>query len=385
MPPDSARPGRSTLRLVLVNAGILVLLLAVLEAAVRVRAVLKYGFAGGVEDILAVDDATGLRVPVAGRTLGPIAINSLGFRGPGIPREKPPGTIRVAFLGGSTTFCAEVSGNEAAWPHLVWQRLQAEFPGASFDYVNAGVPGYGLDAILRNLRERVAPLAPDVIVIYEATNDLSGNSFVLAREQGVIGQRPDKERSWLSRYSLLVYLVEVNLNVAQNQEAAKTATRKLALDLPRLEAPFRAELGELVAAAQAVAPVVAVATFATQFRPGQPEAQQLAAAGTSLYYMPYMSMEGLLAGFAAYNGVIREVARERGALLVEAADAVPGDAAHFRDAVHFTDRGSAAMARAVGDALVAAPALRALAGAGGSAAPPAGAPARGEGTGATAP
>jgi capsular polysaccharide biosynthesis protein len=46
-----------------------------------------------------------------------------------------------------------------------------------------------LPSFARNLRERVAPLAPDVIVIYEATNDLSGNSFELARDLVALGKR----------------------------------------------------------------------------------------------------------------------------------------------------------------------------------------------------
>lgn len=360
MTPHPSHFSRSRLRIILINVGILILLSALLEAAVRVRAVIKYGFAGGVEEILTVDQDLKLRVPVAGRTLGPISINSLGFRGPEIPATKPRGTIRLAFLGASTTFGAEVSSNEATWPHLVWQRFQQEFPGQRFDYVNGGVPGYGLDSSLKNLMARVAPLRPDVIVIYDATNDLSANSYALARAQGLISERPDRQRSWLARYSLLVYLIEVNLNIAENRRAAESETRRLTVDAPRLAAPFRADMVALLAAARAIAPVVAVGTFATQFREDQPQQQQLKGASTSLYYMPYMSMAGLLKGFAAYNEVIRELARADGVVLIESADAIPGDPAHFRDSVHFTDSGSAAMAQVVGDTLIASPEFQAL-------------------------
>ena len=55
---------------------------------------------------------------------------------------KPPGTYRIAFLGGSTTYCAEVSGDDKTWPYLVVEALKAGYPDRRFDYVNVGVPGY---------------------------------------------------------------------------------------------------------------------------------------------------------------------------------------------------------------------------------------------------
>ena len=69
--------------------------------------------------------------------------------------------------------------------------------------------------------------------------------------------------------------------------------------------------------------------------------------------MPYMSLGALLGGYEAYNQAIRQVARETGALLVEGALDIPGDARHFTDSVHFSDAGSAAMARRVSEALLA--------------------------------
>ena len=101
--------------------------------------------------------------------------NSFGFRSPEITVAKPPGHVRIAFLGGSTTYCAEVSSNEMTWPHLVWKALHERWPDLDLDYINAGVPGYTTRALLPALEKRVARFNPDIIVIYEATNDLSAN------------------------------------------------------------------------------------------------------------------------------------------------------------------------------------------------------------------
>ena len=90
-----------------------------------------------------------------------------GFRSPEIDDPKPPGTLRIAYLGGSTTYCAEVSGEEMAWPHIVTEQIRTRYPDRPVDYVNAGVPGYSTPQSIKNLQSRVASLDPDVIVILD--------------------------------------------------------------------------------------------------------------------------------------------------------------------------------------------------------------------------
>jgi lysophospholipase L1-like esterase len=340
--------------------GIMLVLFLLAEAAVRVRAFLKYGYSDGVESQLVIDPASGLRIPRPGSRQGPIVINSMGFRGPDIQSPKPPGTIRIGYLGGSTTYCAEVSGNERVWADIVTRRLRERFPGVEFDYVNAGAPGYGLRHLRTALQKRVSPLEPDVLVIYEATNDLSGNSFNLAVEQGVVEKRPDQQRLWLSEYSLLVRLVELNLVILSRQDSAQETVGKLAVDLERLVDPFRTELEGLLDEARGAAPIVAVATFSTQYRREQSPDQQVKAADSSLFYMPYMSIQGLLDGFDAYNQAIREAAGRAGVILIGDEDSIPGDSLHFHDSVHFTDAGSEAMAERVYSALEKSPLLQSL-------------------------
>ena len=158
------------------------------EGLVRLRQWAKYGTAAPLDSTFRVEVRTGLRVPDRAKVASHVRINSLGFRSPELDDPKPPGTIRLAFLGASTTYSAEVSSNEATWPHLVWQALEKARPGVRFDYLNAAVPGYTTEASLRNLLLRVKPLQPDVIVFYEATNDVALDTRHLARPRG-IGRR----------------------------------------------------------------------------------------------------------------------------------------------------------------------------------------------------
>ncbi len=200
-----------------------------------------------------IDPASGLRIPVPGGSFGPIHINSRGFRGPEIAMPKPASTVRIAFLGASSTYCAEVTSDQKVWPHIVTETLRAKWPQASFDYVNGGVPGYPTAASLRNLQLRVAPLQPDVIVIYDGHNDIVGNGLELTKEQGLASGPTEKQRAWLAKYSLLWDLVEKNLTIVQNQRTALRAEGKLQIDRQKLGAPFRRDLEELVTASQRVA------------------------------------------------------------------------------------------------------------------------------------
>ena len=304
-----------------------------------------------IEDSYQFDEEIQLRLPNPGFRNSRITINSLGFRGSEIPREKPSGTYRIAFLGGSTTYSTEVSSDRMTWPHLVLEALGEAHPACSLDHINAGVPGFTTRDSLKRFQFEVAALAPDLVFIYHATNDLSRNSRDAAEAQGLASVALEANLSWLSEWSMLVYLVEKNLRILAVQQAAQDDSNKLKLDSDALAGAFRANLVALVRAAKESGAKVALVTFSVRLRADQTPEEQNAAAVTSLYYMPYMTPAGLIEGFAAYNEVIRQVAQQEATILVEAAEAIPGDARHFVDSVHFSDQGSSKMAAVVSAAL----------------------------------
>jgi lysophospholipase L1-like esterase len=330
------------------------------EVAIRVRQTRTYGTAATVENFYRLDERMDLRVPIPNLRIGHVATNSLGFRGPEIQVPKPGGTVRIAFLGASTTWCAEVSSNDMAWPHIVTEELRRDFPRAAIDYVNGGVPGYVMKSSLKNLQYRVAPLEPDVIVIYDATNDMSVELRELAAAKGLIRKPQVEPPSWLADHSLLWNLAEKNFRIWVAQHKAEANVGRLEVDPASLGERFRRDLTELVRAAQQQARVVAVATFSTQLRAGQDAEQQLRASASALYYMPFMSTSGLLASYDRYNRIIREVAAATGVVLIDGENDIAGDPRHFTDTVHFTDAGSKAMAGRVSRTLAQQPKVRAL-------------------------
>jgi len=337
--------------LIAVLLGAILATVAAAEIGLRLLQARKYGSAATVEQQYTLDKRIDLRVPIPNLRLGRIETNSLGFRGPEIRLPKPPGTVRLAFLGASTTWCAEVSGNEKVWPHLVAQELQKAFANPDVDYVNGGVPGYTVKSSLKNLEHRVVPLQPDIVVIYHATNDMSAELRRLAADRGLLGEGKVAS-SWLSNKSLLWNLAEKNFRIWIAQRKARKEVDRLQVDAGSLGAAFRSALIELVRRAQQKARIVALATFSARLRSEQSEDVQLQAAASALYYMPFMTPRGLLDSYAQYNRIIREVAQETGALLIDGENDIPGDATHFSDSVHFSDEGSSAMAIRVSRALL---------------------------------
>lgn len=330
----------------------------VVEGALRVRFYLQYGTFLRVHTF-AKDPVSGLPIPVPGRDTGAIHIDSRGFRNDELAVPKPKGRVRIAFLGASTTFCAEASSNAATWPSLVVAELKKRHPDVDIDFVNAGVAGYVLEHIGKNLEYRVKPLEPDVIFLYEATNDLTKDTRELAQAQGVYTEHSDRE-DWLAEISLAWHLLEKNVLVKLRQDAGTQSAGRLKLDPATITPRFRERYASVVRAAQKVAPLVVVATFSQRTRRGMSAEELKRSCITHFYYMPYMSVEAVIDGFESYNGAIRDVARETGALLVDGEDEIPADSAHFADSVHFTDAGCRAMAKRVVERLDASPALQAI-------------------------
>lgn len=338
---------------------VIVFFLALAEGTVRLRQWMQTGHSGKISDLFREEN--GLRVLVPNARTRTISINAQGFRGPSLAQPKAANDLRIAFIGASTTFCAEVSGDNMTWPHLVTETIQKEYSDIHVDYVNAAVPGYTVKSSLINFRRRVAALHPDVTIIYHATNDISWETRWLALEQGVYEEPQNEDTSWLAEHSQLWYLVMKNLRIKEAQNDAREARMRLDISGSRLGVSFRKELTELVNEAMKVSSMVVLIEFSHRIRPEQTPDQQLAAASSALYYMPFMDPQGLLEVFTRYNRIIAEVASATGAYLIENETVIPADSEHFNDSVHFRDAGSRVMAQHVAEALLHNPGFQVIA------------------------
>ena len=190
-------------------SGALLFALLLAEGALRADAYVKNGFTQ-LDSTFMIDVASGLRIPRPTTDYKGIHINAMGFRGPEIVSPKPANTIRLAFLGASTTFCAEVSNDSTTWPDMVTRDFNLRFSQSTFDYINAGVPGYAINSMQKMLELRVRPHAPDLVIIYEAANSLASDTRRLAADRNIVRENDRHWYSWFVDHSRLAYLVYMN-------------------------------------------------------------------------------------------------------------------------------------------------------------------------------
>jgi len=110
--------------------------------------------------------------PTPGYRKGQTFHNSLGYRNNEFPLEKPGGVYRIVALGGSSTYDVRIEDNNQTFTAQLEKLLKEEYGYQQVEVINAGVPGYNSWEILTNLEFRVLDLDPDLVIIYEGTNDV---------------------------------------------------------------------------------------------------------------------------------------------------------------------------------------------------------------------
>ena len=117
-------------------------------------------------------DIIPFRYPPSETIPGGFVTNRFGWRGADIPLDKPAGTIRLAFVGASTT--VGLPQLRFSYPEYViqWFNLWAQRAGlpVRFDGINAAREGIGSAAIAAVIRQELLPLEPDLVVYYEGAN-----------------------------------------------------------------------------------------------------------------------------------------------------------------------------------------------------------------------
>lgn len=97
--------------------------------------------------------------------------NQLGFRGPEIEINKPPGTFRILANGGSTTYGAGLEDDET-WPSQLQRILHEKYGYTQVEVINTGSVGYTTWNSLASLAFRELDLQPDLLIVYHGTNDV---------------------------------------------------------------------------------------------------------------------------------------------------------------------------------------------------------------------
>lgn len=363
-------PGRRTTtrgalagRLALALAS-LVATLGVLELALRLVAPVPYGTDlhwipdGHVKARL---DPAQVAVNEHGRR---VQVNALGFRGPEPAPEPARGTLRLIALGGSSTFCHDVSDDAHTWPARLEARLTAAL-GAPVEVINLGLPGYDTANSKVNYLFTGRALHPHVVLVYHTWNDLKlvrsvDASAMLPRD--ALSGRSGASRN-VSPLARLLWDAQLSQRVRRAYLALRDGAwenyygslegRGRAAEAPigdRGWRWFRQNFVDVVRFAHddGVLPVViSEATLA------HPEALEDAARRATIRNeLLDMTLPRLIETWPEAVRILRDVAEREGAVFADGYAAVPGDLDHLRDHVHLTDRGADRLAEAITAALL---------------------------------
>lgn len=111
-----------------------------------------------------------MRRSYSGRAFGAdLATNSLGFRGPEWPAQKPPGGLRIALIGDSIAFGFGVPFAQTLGERLA-ERLRQRL-ARPVEVLNFGVNGYNARQQLAVLERYALPHGPDIVLLLPCNND----------------------------------------------------------------------------------------------------------------------------------------------------------------------------------------------------------------------
>lgn len=281
------------------------------------------------------------------------------FRGPIVEGPKPAGTIRIWFAAASHGEDIYLPPG-ATFPNLVGTKLRLK--GVSVQVLNASRAGTGIDGDLAFLERDFDRWRPDFVVLYQMSLDvgtLSRHFLGSARSTGngsnaepggVAPSAPPGGPSWATRlyhrttsYDLLNAVVTTRISAMRPSKDDIGAPARTA---------FRHMLVHFVDEVRALGAQPVLCTFSTSFSPNSPAPIPRDVVLFVHRWTEHLSARGWLAAIEQLNGVVRDVAKEKGVLLVDTAAALTGREALFRDPVHFTAAGHDVLAETIASALL---------------------------------
>jgi len=100
-----------------------------------------------------------------------VNINSLGFRGPEITKEKPENTFRVFLVGGSTAFGAGATSDDSTITGFLQKKFDNLKLPKKIQIINAGISSSTSFEETYYIKHTLIQLEPDLIIIYDGFND----------------------------------------------------------------------------------------------------------------------------------------------------------------------------------------------------------------------
>jgi len=289
-------------------------------------------------------------------------INEKGYRGPNFETKKPDGTIRIIVYGGSAAFDTEATRGED-WPHRAQKKLHEE-GFSEVEVINAGIMGHtALESVGKLFTEGYV-FEPDYVLIYNGWNDIkyfdSNKTPLRTLQPSLQGFDPrvhygnflDRwlcERSQLYTVLRRVYyksklkIGKEGLRKANDKQEGISALKRKGFQQYQLAMEVFVDLARNIGAE----PILVTQARLVHESNELTERQQRRID----YHHVGLNHEALVETFDRLDAIVRKVAAEKKALLIDASAPLSGKAWAFEDHVHFVPKGSEAMAQLIADRL----------------------------------
>jgi len=291
---------------------------------------------------------------------GWFVVNSFGWRGPDLAATRPPRTIRIAFVGASTTvdpYYLPFSHIELVG-HWLNEWAAARNLPYRFEVINAARTGIDSYSIREIVRQEVLSVDPDLVVYYEGSNDFApGKALKLPETLPAAPKETFRSRGKSEEYSALavrVFDLALKLTGRGGFEPWKPRypfkwVDGIAEDAPDISKPKlpmdqQVIVNNLEAAQSAAASngtELAIASFVWMVYPGM----RLDMTRHLVLYR-YLNQTYFPATYAHMrrtadfqNRVFLAFTRAHGLTYLPMAEAFPPDPDLFGDAIHMTERG----------------------------------------------
>ncbi len=291
-------------------------------------------------------------------------VNTHGFIStPEIAYRKPEGTVRVVFLGGSSTACNELS-DEHTWPWRATEELRKLVPNQPIELINGALGGYTTFESYGRLWSRLRFFDPDIVVVYHGWNELyyfkdaaDARRWRVPKEGGWGFDRPVQliriKPHWIDPYiewSSVFCRIRRQWFSEPLNETGKSAPLASDFD-PQGPQVFRQNLRLLLAAGEALGFETVVVKQATLITPELPQRLR----DSCRYELHGFDHDAHVRAFAAvYDVIDDEVRPDR---IVDATH-LSGRERFFNDHIHLTQDGAYELGRLVASGL--APRVRSL-------------------------
>jgi len=298
---------------------------------------------------------------IRNRAGGLVRINRSGFRGPDYSLTPPPHTLRIAVFGGSAAFCFEASSRDASWPGALEALLRKNLK-MNVEVVNLGLPGFTTYRSFQNYLHYGRSFHPDLVLIYHTWNDLKLFRYrnpLKGELKPYVPSLPLWQKiarsTQIGRYGRnFLWALE-----GRRMEGRFASPERQHREMPIPESQFDREARDFASFVDRARNDRSMVVLVSQAGMAAPENLGDAFIGNYLHDLAAMtgflnmSVAQVVKAWQRISSIIEETASAHGALFIDGWAAVPHSPKYFRDHVHLEDEGSAALAQAIAQELLA--------------------------------